>query len=169
MSKKLVICMIFVTLFFSLGVLTCVAQDAQLKVIVTPAQSQVFIDGKPMGQAKAKNTFTMSPGKHTLGVYSYGFKPLIKEINAEPGVNPTIEGTLEAIPGTAPGPFGVLMIKEADQSAVLLNGKTPEFYVGHGDMFNNHIWWKQQLLVPPGTHEVTVMKGDQVLFSGPVT
>jgi hypothetical protein len=169
MSKKLVICMIFVILFVSVGALTCVAQDAQLKVVVTPEQSQVFIDGKPMGQSKSRNTFTMSPGKHTIGVYSYGFKPLIKEINAEPGVNPTIEGALEPVAGQAPGPFGVLQIEDANRAAVLLNGKTPEFFVGHGDMFNNHIWWKQQLLVPPGTHEVTVMKGDQVLFSGPVT
>ncbi|MFY9741546.1 MAG: OmpA family protein, partial [Candidatus Sulfotelmatobacter sp.] len=51
---------------------------------------------------------------------------------------------------------------------ILLNGKTPEFTVGHGDEFNHDWWWKQELVVPPGNFQLTVMKGDKEIWSGSV-
>jgi outer membrane protein OmpA-like peptidoglycan-associated protein len=52
----------------------------------------------------------------------------------------------------------------------LLNGKTPDFFVGHGDEFDHEWWWKQELVVPPGTYQVTILgahTGNEV-WSGPV-
>jgi hypothetical protein len=50
-----------------------------------------------------------------------------------------------------------------------LNGKTPDFLVGQADEFNNDIGWKQELLVPPGTHQLTLQRGDDPIWSGSVT
>jgi hypothetical protein len=61
-----------------------------------------------------------------------------------------------------------MTIEGADRAAVLLNGKTPDFFVGHGDEFDHEWWWKQELVVPPGTYQVTILGGDQDLWSGPV-
>ena len=77
--------------------------------------------------------------------------------------------TLEAIPGTASGPWGRIQIEGGDHAAVLLNGKTPDFFVGQADEFNNDIGWKQELLVPPGTHQLTLQRGDNPIWSGSVT
>ena len=41
-----------------------------------------------------------------------------------------------------------------------MNGKDPAFFVGHGDEFNNEWVWKQELIVPPGRYELTVIHGD---------
>jgi hypothetical protein len=60
-------------------------------------------------------------------------------------------------------------LRGANHDAILLNGKTPDFFVGHGDEFNNEFWSKQELVVPPGTYQVTVLRGDKERWSGPVT
>ena len=61
-----------------------------------------------------------------------------------------------------------MTIEGADRDAILLNGKTPEFFVGHGDEFNHNWWWKQELVVPPGKYDVSVLSGDKDVWSGPV-
>ena len=61
-----------------------------------------------------------------------------------------------------------MTIEGADRDAILLNGKTPDFFVGHGDEFNNDWIWKQELVVPPGTYQVSVLSGDKEVWSGPV-
>ena len=38
----------------------------------------------------------------------------------------------------------------------LLNGKSPDFFVGHVDEFDNSFIWQQELLVHPGTYQMTV-------------
>src|SRR5262249_57949206 len=53
--------------------------------------------------------------------------------------------------------------------AVLLNGKSPDYFVGHGDEFNNEFWFKQELVVPPGTYQVTIQSKDKDVWSGPVS
>jgi hypothetical protein len=52
---------------------------------------------------------------------------------------------------------------------VLLNGKKPGYFVGHVDEFNHDIIWQQELVVPPGTHQVTVTRYGKELWSGPIT
>ena len=51
---------------------------------------------------------------------------------------------------------------------MLLNGKTPDFFVGHGDEFNHDWWWKQELVVPPGTYQMTILGPEKEVWSGPV-
>lgn len=145
----------------------CEAQDARIRVRVEPIESYVFLDGKAMGHGVQE--LTMAPGKHIVSVYNYGFTPQVSEITVTPGMKESITAYLEPVGGEVSGPWGAIQVEGPRNAAVLLNGKTPEFFVGHPDALNNHIWWKQQLVVPPATHEVTVMEGENVIWSGPVT
>jgi hypothetical protein len=165
--KKFVFCFLVLS-FLVLAAQVCPAQEAQVPIQVKPPEAYVFLDGVAVGRDNA--TLTMSPGKHTIGVYNYGFVPQIKQINAKPGMNDMIQTFLEPDPrGNVSGPWGVLQIKGADNAAILLNGKTPEFFVAHGDMVNTHLWFKQQLLLKPGTYDVLVTERGKDLFSGPIT
>ena len=76
-----------------------------------------------------------------------------------------IDVTLQPIPGTVPGPWGCITVEGADRDAILLNGKDPAFFVGHGDEFNNDWVWKQELDVPPGKYELSVVHGDPQFWS----
>ena len=170
MSAKRTVLIVFVVLAF--GSLLCVAQEGQVagtqvRVETQPRQAYIFLDGAAMGQHKA--TLSMSPGKHTVGIYSYGFKPFVKEIDTSAGNIEPIQAVLEpdGLP-PATGPFGILQIEGPEGAAVLLNGKTPEFFVGSVGMGDNHLWWKHQLLLPVGTFDVTVTEQGKDLFTGPV-
>ncbi len=145
---------------------TCnaMAQNATVKVGVEPPQAYIFADGKAIGSGH--QTLDLAPGRHTIGVYNYGYKPIVREVDLVAGRNQDMSFTLDRLGEAVNGPFGVIQIEGAPQAAVLLNGKQPEYLVGHGDEFNNHINWKQQLLVPAGTHTVTLQYGDKQLWSG---
>ena len=52
---------------------------------------------------------------------------------------------------------------------MLLNGTTPEYFVGHVDEFDWNWIWHQRLLVKPGTYQVTVTREGNTVWSGPVT
>jgi hypothetical protein len=75
-----------------------------------------------------------------------------------------------------PGPFGRIQLElgplslgDAGDHAVLLNGKTANYFVGHIDEFNNNIGWHQELVVPPGSHRVTVTRRGQEVWSGTIS
>src|SRR5262249_39101383 len=72
-----------------------------------------------------------------------------------------------------PGPRGRIQIevgmRRAGDAAVLLNGKKPQYFVGHVDEFNHNILSHQELIVPPGTHELTITRYGKELWSGAVT
>src|SRR5271166_1657066 len=81
---------------------------------------------------------------------------------------------LEPVGAPVPGPRGRIQIEAgrlhgATAAAVLLNGKKPLYFVGHVDEFDNDIIWQQELVVPPGTHQVTVTRYGKELWSGPIT
>ena len=76
--------------------------------------------------------------------------------------------SLEAIASKVSGSFGGMTIQGADRDAVLLNGKTPDFFVGHSDEFNHDWWWKQEMVVPTGTSQLTIQSGDKDVWSGEV-
>jgi len=149
---------------------TCnaLAQNAFVKVRVEPPQAYIFADGNAWGSGH--RTLELTPGHHTIAVYNYGYKPQLREVDLVSGLdgNQELRFSLEKTGDAVSGPFGVIQIESAPHAAVLLNGKQPEYFVGHPDEFNNHIWWKQQLLVPPGTHTVTLFYGNEVLWSGKV-
>ncbi|HUK87282.1 MAG TPA: OmpA family protein [Terriglobales bacterium] len=161
--KRMTLALLLVVVF---GV-AAFAQEARVKVKVHPPEAYVFLDGTPIGN-NTRDVF-MTPGKHTIGVYNYGYAPQVQEIDAKPGKNPEMSFSLVPKGEAVKGPFGALQIEGGGRNAVLVNGKTPDYFVGHGDEFNNHIFWSQQLILPPGTHQVTVTWRGTELFSGPVT
>jgi hypothetical protein len=161
--KKLALSLLLVMVF---GV-AAFAQEAKVKVKVSPPEAYVFLDGTPIGN-NTRDLF-MTPGKHTIAVYNYGFAPQIQEIDAQAGKNPEMSFNLVPKGEPVKGPFGALQIEGGGRAAILVNGKKPDYFVGHGDEFNNHVLWAQQLILPPGTHQVTVTWRGKEVFSGPVT
>jgi hypothetical protein len=148
------------------------AKDAKLRIQVKPEQAYVFVDGSTFGPGS--RTITVAPGDHTIGVYNYGFKPEVRQVSLSEGNNTAADFALVAVPGAPTGPWGRLQIEGSGKAAVYLNGKTPDYLVGHVDEFNNGGEWfnccTQQLVVPAGTHEVTVVDlHAKELWSGSVS
>lgn len=151
----------------ALVALPAAAQDGKLKIRVTPKQAYVFVDGKAIGEGN--RTLSLSAGTHEVGVYNYGFKPDVQKVTITAGKTADHNVTLQAIGGTVSGPWGRIQIEGAARAAVLLNGKTPDFLVGHADEFDHDWLWKQELIVPPGTHQVTLVRDGNEIWSGSVT
>lgn len=142
------------------------AQDAKLKVRINPKQAYVFVDGQPYGEAN--RTLTLTAGSHEIGFYNYGYKPDIRKLALAPGQTTDLDITLEAVKDNVSGPFGCITLEGANRDAVFLNGTTPDYFVGHGDEFNHEWWWKQELVVPPGAHQLTIMRQGTKLWAGTV-
>lgn len=142
------------------------AQDGKLQIHVRPQQAYAFVDGHAVGEAN--RTLSLSAGNHKIELYNYGFKTAVRNVTILSGKTETLDVTLEEVPATVSGPWGCITIEGAQRDAILLNGKTPEFFVGHGDEFNHEWWWKQELIVPPGTHQLTVLRSGSEVWSGPV-
>jgi hypothetical protein len=144
------------------------AKVGHLKLHVTPKQAYIYIDDVPLGWGGG--LFWATPGEHTLAIYNYGYKPYSTKFTAESGKTSKLSVALEAVPGNVSGPWGRIELKGPVQGAVQLNGKTPDFFVGHVDEFDNDFIWKQQLLVPPGNHQLTVIGcGGEEVYSGLVS
>ncbi len=116
----------------------------------------------------SRGAFNLSPGSHTIDIYNYGFKPATQKVDITAKQTNVLKVTLDPIPGMVSGPWGCMTIEGADRDAVLLNGKTPAFFVGHGDEFNNELMMKQELIVPPGKYLLTILSGDKEVWSGTV-
>lgn len=148
------------------------AETGKLRVYAWPVESEIFIDGQHMGDATFDGTLTVpgiSPGEHTVGVYCYGFVPQTFQVTIEAGKVIRLDAQLEAIGGTTPGPWGRILFKGSKRAAVLLNGKTPDYEVGHVNEFDATKPFRQELLVHPGTYEVTAVHGEQTIWTGTVT
>jgi outer membrane protein OmpA-like peptidoglycan-associated protein len=143
------------------------AQDGKLKVEASPSEAYVFVDGKAMHEASG-GAITLPAGQHEVGIYNYGFSPVTRTVTIDPGMTSTLEVTLAPVSQSISKPWGAMTIEGPSDAAVLLNGKTPDYFVGAVDEFNHNWWWKQELVVPPGTHQVTIMQGDQTVWSGAV-
>jgi outer membrane protein OmpA-like peptidoglycan-associated protein len=144
------------------------AQDGKLTLHVTPRQAYVFVDGRAISEAGKHRSLKLSAGDHKIDLANYGYAPVSRNVTIAAGTNTDLNVDLTPVATTVSGPFGAMTIESASRSAVLLNGKTPAFFVGHGDEFNHDWWWKQELIVPPGKYQVTVLRGDQEAWSGPV-
>jgi hypothetical protein len=144
------------------------AQEGKLKIKVSPPQAYVFVDGSAIrdGSYPVK----LSAGKHTVVVVNYGYKISTQDVNIEAGKSTALAVTLQPYGDKVAGPWGRVYISGTDvRAAVLSNGKTPGYFVGHVDEFNNDFWvWKQELLLPPGTHHLTITRGGKDLWSGDV-
>jgi outer membrane protein OmpA-like peptidoglycan-associated protein len=151
-----------------LGGISSFAQDGKLVIHATPKQAYIFVDGRAISEASKRHSLNLSPGDHKVELANYGYNASSQTVTIAAGKTSKIDVTLSPVAGTISGPFGAMTIEGASHDAVLLNGKTPGFFVGHGDEFNHDWWWKQELVVPPGTYQVSVLSGDKELWSGAV-
>jgi hypothetical protein len=153
--------------FVTLWVGATFAQEAKVPVLVDPPQSYVFLDGKAIKEGK-QVILNTTPGEHVISVYNYGYAGQIRTVNFIAGWNEPIAFSLKPTGAAVPGEFGLIQIEGPPHAAVLMTGTTPEYHVGHVDMFNNHIGWFQQLLVAPGTYQLMITRYGNTIWSGPV-
>ena len=170
---------VFGTVYGILGglILLSVAAFAQdlnpgkLKISVHPKQAYTFIDGKAIGPGNRK--IKLDVGTHHLVVANYGYKFVERDISIDSHQTLPLDIQLEPAGGDVPGPRGRIQIevgmRRAGDAAVLMNGNKPQYFVGHVDEFNNDIIKHQELVVPPGRHELTVTRYGKELWSGLVT
>jgi outer membrane protein OmpA-like peptidoglycan-associated protein len=143
-------------------------QNGKLVIHARPEQAFVFADGRAISEASKIFYLKLSAGEHKIELVNYGYDPITQTVNITAHKTTNLKVSLTPAGGTVSGPFGAMTILGANHKAVLLNGKTPDFVVGHGDEFNNEWGWKQELVVPPGTYQVSVLSADKELWSGPV-
>lgn len=156
------------TLLVLAGAIPTFAQDGKLSLHVKPQQAFVFADGRAISEASKHHTLKLSAGDHKIELVNYGYAPSIQTVTITAGKTTKLEVSLTPVAGTVPGPFGSMTIEGANHDAILLNGKTPDFFVGNGDEFNNERAWKQELVVPPGTYQVSVLSQDKEVWTGSV-
>jgi hypothetical protein len=142
----------------------------KLKVYVTLPEAYTFVDEKAIGPGN--QSIRLGEGKHTLSVENYGFKPFHQDVSIVSGETTKVKVDLEADGSKVSGPWGRIQIEVGTLNrgdyAVLLNGKSAGYFVGHVDEFNQNILWKQELIVPVRTHDITVTRNDQTVWSGSV-
>jgi len=144
-------------------------QTGKLKIHVNPEEAYTFVDGQAYGSGQ--HTIVLSAGDHTILVANYGFTFQREDISIEPNGVTHKQIELQRTGGLVTGPRGRIQIEVGDlggstDDAVLLNGQKPDYFVGHVDEFNNDIIAKQELIVPPGKHLVTVTRHGKVTWSG---
>src|SRR5215831_2199099 len=165
-------CGVLVAMVFFAG--AAFAQDAKpgkLKITVSPKQAYTFVDGKAIGPGN--RTIKLDVGTHHLVVANYGYKFAEQDVSIDPDHTLPLDIKLERAGAEVPGPRGRIQIevgmRRAGDAAVLLNGNKPQYFVGHVDMFNNNIMHHQELIVPPGKHEMYVTRFGRELWSGVIT
>jgi hypothetical protein len=139
----------------------------KLKIHVEPKQAYVFVDGKPIREGS--QTIRLEPGSHQVEVRNYGYTTKAQNVQVSPSQKVKLDVDLERSGDKVDGPFADLEFKGDPRAAVLLNGTTPDYFVGHVDEFNWDWLWHQRLLVQPGTYRVTVAHKDNTIWSGEVT
>ena len=161
----------FVVLALLMSAATSSAQSGAstggLKIHVSPKQAYVFVDGNAIRDGS--ETIQLSAGKHNVGVYNYGYTPETQTVDIIAGERISLNVDLQKSGEKVSGPFGDIELKGHPRAAVLLNGSTPKYFVGHVDEFDNNWIWHQWLLVKPGTYELTATQKGQTIWSGPVT
>lgn len=162
-------------LTLSAGSLLCLApvfaksneETGKLKVHVEPKQAYVFVDGKAIRDGS--QTLKLVAGDHKLGVYNYGYQAKTEMVNVDAGKTLHRRVALQQSGDKVSGPFAEIEFKGDPRAAVLLNGQTPDYFVGHVDEFDyDWIIWHQRLLVKPGTYQVMVTQHGNTIWSGSV-
>jgi hypothetical protein len=148
------------------------AKPGKLKISVTPKQAYTFVDDKAIGPGN--RTIKLEVGSHHLIVANYGYKFVEQNVSIDSDKTVPVDIKLEPVGASVQGPRGRIQIEVghlhgATAAAVLLNGKKTDYFVGHVDEFNHDIIWHQELVVPPGTHQVTVTRDGKELWSGALT
>ena len=166
--------LVSVAFFLSAGCLLCAApafpQSSQatgkLRVHVEPRQAYVFVDGKAIRDGS--QTIRLAAGNHNVSVYNYGYQPKTESVHIDAHKRADLNIALQSSGDKVSGPFAEIEFKGDPRAAVLLNGQTPAYFVGHVDEFNWDWIWHQRLLVRPGSYQVTVTREGNTIWSGPV-
>jgi hypothetical protein len=146
-----------------------------LKMSVYPKQAYTFVDGRAIGPGN--RTINLPYGSHQVIVANYGYKFYEKELTIDSDRAAVLKVTLDPTGDEVSGPRGRIQIElgelgtftDAGADAVLLNGKTVNYFVGHVDEFNHDIHWHQELIVPPGEQHITVTRNGVDAWSGTVS
>ena len=139
---------------------------------VYPPQAYTFVDGQAIGPGN--RTIKVPLGVHKVVVANYGYNFYEKEITVDNPKGMVLKVGLDPAGAEVAPPRGRIqlvlgrLVGDPGQQAVLLNGKTINYFVGHVDEFNHDIIWHQELIVPPGTHHVTVTRFGQDVWTGDV-
>jgi len=143
-------------------------RPGKLKMKVEPIEAYTFVDGNAMGPGD--RDIKLSPGNHNVIVANYGYKFFQQDVSINSKETTPLNVKLDPAGAEVSGPRGRIQVEvggmTAGDAAVLLNGKTTGYFVGHVDEFNHNIWWKQELIVPPATHQLTVTRNGKELWSG---
>ena len=153
---------------------TACYRGGRLEVRTIPPEAYVYLDGAPMadGTASGDNNIIIkdiTPGEHSVSLYNNGYKPEVHQVTIQEGKTTHLGVQMTRAGGTTSGPWGRIIMEGPPHAAVLLNGKTPEFLVGHVDEFDTDLGWRGQLIVPLGTYQVTVIDRGTTVWSGTVT
>ena len=143
------------------------AQNGKLKIHVSPKQAYVFVDGKAIRDGS--QTIDLPAGTHSVGVYNYGYLAKTQDVQINAGESKELNVALPASGEKVSGPFSDIEFNGHPRAAVLLNGTTPDYFVGHVDEFDWDWIWHQRLLVKPGTYHVIVTQEGNTIWSGDVT
>ena len=165
---------VLATLFSAMSYLCAVpafaqssAETGKLKIHVDPKQAYVFVDGKAIRDGS--QTIDLAAGDHKVGVYNYGYLAKTQDVHIGAGETTDMSVALQSSGDVVLGPFGDIEFKGDPRAAVLLNGTTPAYFVGHVDEFDWDWIWHQRLLVKPGTYHVMVTHEGNTVWSGDVT
>ena len=91
-------------------------------------------------------------GTHDVGVDNYGYIPKTQKVHIGAGETTDLEVTLQASGDMVSGPFGDIEFKGHPRAAVLLDGGTPSYFVGHVDEFDNN--WLVASVAPRQTGQL---------------
>ena len=152
--------------FFSLPAAAQNTGMGKLHITVNPKQAYVFVDGKAIRDGS--QTISLPAGKHQIDVANYGYVSKTRQAQITAGQTLELTAALQKSGQKVSGPFGDIEFKGHPRAAVLLNGTTPSYFVGHVDEFDNNFLWHQWLLVRPGSYNVTVTREGKTIWSGPV-
>lgn len=152
----------FVIAVVLLSAALLVAQEAKLRVDVSPQDASIFVDGN--AYRHGAGTLELTPGEHTIGVYDYGFTPQVQKLTLNAGDNPALNVKLEQLPGDVQGPWGALRIKGiSGDDFVFLNGIGPNYFVGLVSEMKG-----DKVVLPPGQQHVIIVnpEGNRQVYSG---
>jgi hypothetical protein len=169
-KRNVVLAVAFLSAAALTGTLPAIAQDAssmgKLRITVNPKQAYVFVDDKAIRDGS--QTIDLPAGKHTLNVANYGYRMKTEDVQISAGQTKDLNVSLQKSGDEVSGPFGDIEFKGHPRAAVLLNGTTPGYFVGHVDEFDNNWIWHQWLLVRPGTYQATITEKGNTIWSGPI-
>jgi hypothetical protein len=168
MCRRHVFTLSLLTVF--IGITPAMAQNnaplGKLRITVSPKQAYVFVDGKAIRDGS--QTIKLFAGEHEVDVANYGYLSKTQQEKIAAGQTTDLSVVLQKSGEKVSGPFGDIEFKGHPRAAVLLNGTTPAYFVGHVDEFDNNWIWHQWLLVHPGTYHVTVTREGRTIWAGPV-